>query len=195
MNDYPVYLLNLFAIVKIEIDTATGQLERGEITVDQWRDEMEQIILRAALAAMMLGLDTEVLTAQAAQTVNEYVQGQQPYLDGFASDIESGISGGWNGGWNIRAEMYGERTQELYWRGVTRFLRLPAYPGDCTSECMTSDRCMWILDWIDEANLDVDAYWIDMKDKGVCKTCVRRGIQWSPLRIRNGVVPKANVTD
>jgi hypothetical protein len=55
---------------------------------------------------------------------------------------------------------------------------------------MTSDRCMWYLDWINRDNLDVDAYWIDLKDKKVCPTCAKRAIDWFPLQVRNGVIPK-----
>lgn len=187
---YPTTLLALFSISQVEIQTITDELERGQITLDAWHDEMERIVIRYAAAAMMLGLDSEDLTPQAVQAVDRHVAGQMPFLNDFTDDIRTGLSGGWNGQWNNRAEMYGEAVQPLYWQGQTRFLELPAYPGDCTSECLTSDRCMWFLDWIDQANLDVDAYWVNLKDDRVCPTCTVRGEDWFPLRIRGGVVPK-----
>lgn len=190
MDEYPSVLLALFATSQIEIRTITDELERGQITLDEWHREMEKIIIRYALAAMMLGVDSEQLTEQAEQAVNLHVAGQMPYLNNFANDIRTGLSGGWNGQWNVRAEMYGEAVQPLYWKGITRFLVLPAYPGDGSSECLMSDRCMWYLDWLDEANLDVDAYWVNLRDDRVCPTCTVRGDDWFPLRVRDGIVPK-----
>jgi hypothetical protein len=181
---YPSALLILISSMQVEIRTITSQLERGEMTLDEWKSQMRERIIRYALAALMLGMVDEELSAQAQAVAVQFAEQQNGYLEKFANEIKTG--GEWQASWNHRAEQYGESIQVPYWKAATRFLVLPAYPGDGSSECMVSDRCMWFMDWIDLTNRDVDAYWVNMHDARICPTCAERGIRWYPLRVRGG---------
>lgn len=48
--------------------------------------------------------------------------------------------------------------------------------------------CKWDVKAVDAANGDYDAYWRLEKGSKHCQTCLERAAQWSPLRIREGVL-------
>ncbi len=185
--EYPRDLLALMALAATEMLEAMRQLDQNERTLDEWQAEMTRLLTRYAAAAALLGLGTLVLSEQAEQAVLDYVRGQVPFLQRFADQMAAGE---WQSGREGRTAMYADSIQVVYWMARTRFLELPAYPGDGSSECLTNDRCMWVLDWLDEDAKDVDAYWLTEKDNAVCATCLQRGKNWFPLRIRKGLVPK-----
>lgn len=190
MPEYPVFLLSLMALMNQELEAQMRLLEHRQETVEQWKSNTTRIVLRYMLAALMLGLDTEQLSVEAEAKVTQLVKDQLPYLDRFGDEIqawqEENMPGEWLDSWNRRAELYAGAIQVPYWLGVTWGLPLPAMPGDGSSECLTSDRCVWQLIYLDRERGDVDAYWLDLRDTKVCPTCARRAEEWSPFRIRGG---------
>ena len=195
MPEYPVALLALLQLFRQDVQQITYQLEQKQITLDDWKSQMIQLLMRYSTAVMMLGLNVEVMTEQAEAAILAQVTSQLPYLENFANDIAAGLvdeatMGAWLQKWDDRAGMYTDSIIPLFWKGSTRFLELPAYPADGSAPCLFNDRCMWWLDWISEENIDVDAYWLTEKDQKVCLTCAERGERWYPLQVRGGVVPK-----
>lgn len=89
-----------------------------------------------------------------------------------------------------RAALYANSVVEPYWKASSFGLPLPAYPGDGTSQCMTSCKCSWNIVPLDKNQGDYDAYWV-MSPAEHCQTCLQRAHDWNPLQIRgwNLVVP------
>lgn len=183
---YPERLLALLAMFEREIWQATYALEQKQYNAQDWETRMTQLLMRYIMASVLLGMDANAVTAQAEQVIQEAVRTQvTQYLHPFAQEIAASDS--FQASWHNRARMYAESIIAPYWQASTQFLKLPAYPADMTAECGQADRCMWSLDWIgNEADLNVDAYWVDIHDKAECKTCRERGVKWSPLKVRNG---------
>lgn len=188
---YPRELLILLLLFEGDIERLMYQVRIRQVTLDTWQTTMLRLLTRNITAAALLGLNSSILSDEAAQAVSEAVIAQVPYLSNFSTDMATKLQAGESDdSWDARAKLYASAIVAPFWKANTRFLQLPAYPADGTSECLMNDRCLWWLDWVDESNLDVDAYWITEKDRKVCGTCATRGRQWYPLKIRKGVVPK-----
>lgn len=186
---YPPQLLALLALIKSDIGKLTDRLSHKEIDLAAWQAGMLRLLMRYSIAAAVLGQGESELTGEAEQVIIGQVRGQVPFLSRFAADIETGLNteafgGEWQTAWDERAKLYGESVQVPYWQGVTRFLKLPAYPGDGSSECLMNDRCQWLLHTLDADKGDYNAFWKTEQDKQVCATCEQRGKEWSPLKIR-----------
>jgi len=108
---------------------------------------------------------------------------QLKYLKKFGVDIQDGAE--WQRGWNSRAELYAKSIKIPYWRGAVKMLPLPAMPAQGTN-CYGNCGCAWEIEELDgEGN--ADAYWRRAKDDS-CQVCVQREQDWSPVRIRGGVL-------
>ena len=178
-------LLALMAECQEEIRARTTQLQNGIIARELWTGEMLHLLARYGGAALMLGVERDELTDAEQATLAAWLRGQAGYLADFANEIAHAAA--WENYWNSRAEMYGDAVQVPYWMGYDHGVTLPAYPGDGSAECLTSDRCQWRLDWLDETRGDLNAYWVTEKDGKVCPTCQVRGERWFPLQVRGGV--------
>jgi len=114
---------------------------------------------------------------------------QYKYLKGFIDDI-------WAGRYNdtpttvrvkqlqARMEMYFRSAREAYGRGKALAVgfpidKLPAIPGDGSSECRTNCLCSWVYDETETEHL---ATWT-LSVAEHCPTCVRRSQEWNPFRI------------
>lgn len=169
-------------------------LQAGALSVDRWQETQARSVLTFHMAAYMMGrgyTKADQMTPREVDRVTERVKEQIEYLNGFADTIDAEWNGGeLKAGWLARAKSYAGAIKAQYWRGATLGIVLPAYPGDGSSECIGNCGCAWDLQWLDEENGDADARWVRGKDDS-CPTCLRRGVEWAPLRIRNGQAARA----
>lgn len=68
--------------------------------------------------------------------------------------------------------------------------RLPALPGDGSTECRVRCRCRWAIRVLSKSRGDYDVSW-RMQSGESCRTCRRRAIAWKRLRVRSGVMVDA----
>lgn len=174
----------LIAKLQAAIGTSTGNLADGTIDVDVWRDEIARQIQKHAAAAYLAGSRQMSLDELARKRISGDVRVQLEYLDRFAVEIQDGST--FEAGWQARAESYADSIKIPYWAGRTKVLPLPAMPGEGT-QCLTHCKCLWSVDTLDEDAGDYDATWIRNASDS-CATCIERAAQWSPLRIRGGVL-------
>ena len=181
MSDQPS-LDRLIARLSSLIGAATEALEQGQGTPDDWYNEVARQIRRYTMAAYASG-DTSGRDVP-RKIVKAYVDTQLEYLSAFRDEIKAADE--WQNGWAARAQMYAQSIKAPWWEGHTRGWALPAMPGDGTTTCLTNCRCSWRIDEL-EGSGNADAYWV-VSDGERCQTCIERGSQWSPLRIRDGVL-------
>lgn len=166
------------------IGAATDALEGDLSRLDAWEEEIARQLRRYTLAAYINGNGGRDPTPAADKQIADQVAAQRQYLRAFRDEIKA--SGEWKPAWNSRAQMYAQSVKAAYWTAKTRGYALPALPGDGTTQCLTNCGCAWeINDLAGEGN--ADCYWRRSKDDS-CQTCIEREQQWSPLRIRDGVV-------
>lgn len=176
----PAPLRRLLKQIRRAVEAMTDTLEAGEITPDQWRDSMADALTTAYPRAYKAGAAADPDPA-ASRRLADQVAAQLTYLDNFTVEIKDGAE--WQAGWNSRAEMYADSIIVPYWQGATKMLPLPAMPGEGT-QCLTRCRCLWDVQQLD-GDGNYDAYW--MRHSGEpCQTCTQRGLEWAPLKIRDG---------
>lgn len=169
------------------IDTLMDGLTSGMLTPAQWREQMGELLLVGHTAAYMAGTGSAKMTPQALELIAERYNTQLDYLDRFANDIERGDIEADANRWRARARLYAAAMRASYSRGKTAGYRLPAYPGDGSTECLVNCKCEWRIVTRDREGDNADAYW-RLGQAEHCPTCERRARQWNPLRIRNGEV-------
>lgn len=169
-----------------DIYNLMSALEVDAISLDDWDDEMQQVLTRHHMTSYMLGQGGAGLgaveTAALAVTISEQLE----YLRNFKLIMQS--SDEFMAGWYARAEMYASAMNSTYWSGKTKIWPLPAMPGQGT-DCLTNCRCSWKEDNINAETGDGDFYWeLDpfVADEQHCETCLMRAQEWSPILVRGG---------
>jgi hypothetical protein len=173
-------LQRLTRLVATATDALEAQYPNG---VDAWQQEIARQLARYHAAALLAGADAQALTPAARTQVVADLATQLKYLKRFGVEIQDGAE--WQRGWNSRAELYAKSIKIPYWRGAVKMLPLPAMPAQGTN-CYGNCGCAWEIEELDgEGN--ADAYWRRAKDDS-CQVCVQREQDWSPVRIRGGVL-------
>ncbi|HLC05543.1 MAG TPA: hypothetical protein VJK02_21095 [Anaerolineales bacterium] len=162
----------------------TQRLGTGEIDQAAWEKGMQELIARYQTAALMLGQGSDEIDEKAATILLNMTDDQFAYLANFGAEIVSAEE--WQAGYEARAEGYAGAIKEPYWTGEVDFLPLPAMPAQGT-QCRTNCGCSWRIEVIDDAEGDYDCYWERSKDDS-CDTCLEREAQWSPVKIRGGLL-------
>lgn len=166
------------------IGTATDALERQyPAGTDAWEAEVARQLARYHGAAMLAGADVAALTPAMRTAVTRDLAIQLAFLRQFGVAVRSGKQ--WERGYQARAAMYARSIQVPYWQGATKLLPLPAMPAEGT-QCLTNCKCQWEVQQL-EGDGNYDAYWRRAADDS-CQVCRQREQEWSPVRIREGVL-------
>lgn len=183
LEDLPpevVILLGSFANVASRL---TRSLKAGNIDEDEWGDSMASLITRYHLAGWMLGQDDTVISDADNIVLLGLIKSQMDFLNNFKLTVQGADE--FLDGWIERSESYALAVNSTYWQGRTKFLPLPAMPGQGT-QCLTNCKCEWRIETISEENGDYDAYWELEPGAEHCQTCLQRAADWSPVEIRGG---------
>lgn len=183
--DLPRPLAWLIRELKRRLGDLFDDLTGERITPIEWRNAVKRVLAEHHLTAMMAGLNAEAIPGKAWGGLVDQINVQLEFLNRFRVEVQDDAT--FKPGWDARARSYAESIKVPYWRGRTKILPLPAMPGE-GSQCLQGCRCKWDVKVIDAANGDYDAYWRLEKGSKHCQTCLERAAQWSPLRIREGVL-------
>lgn len=169
------------------IGALTGRLEEGAIDTDAWQAQMEQELKKFHTAAYIAGQGGRQMSLDelARRRISGTVQAQVSFLDRFAVEIQSASE--FERGWLKRAESYSDSLTEPFWKGRIKVLPVPSVPGDGSTQCGYHCKCSLSVDMLNEENSDANITWVRHAQDS-CQTCIERASQWSPLRIRNGVL-------
>lgn len=165
------------------VSEATGALENDPADVAAWQQELSRQLARYHAASYLAGSGEATLAGPARAAVLSDLREQLKFLGKFAFEIQGAKE--WQRGWNARAAMYAKSIRVPYERGRTKMLPLPAMPCEGTT-CLTNCGCSWEIDEL-SGDGNADAYWRRGKGDG-CRVCKQRERDWSPVRIRDGVL-------
>lgn len=156
----------------------------GDIDVGQWQRMMRQDVKSSFIDQYVLARGGRGQMTQADWgRVGAMLKGQYGFLDGFAEAIARGELS--EAQIAMRAGMYHDSSVQAFERanalsrGIT--VRLPAYPGDGSSECLSNCRCHWDIQPVEGG---FDCYWVVDSTVENCPTCSSRGSEWSPYEVR-----------
>ena len=155
-----------------QVAELTRQLADDEITTGTWQITMRQLLRDAFADQLRAGAAPDRPDSSDYLMLGPLLRSQYEYLEGFARDVAAGyltfdqIT--------ARAQLYIGASQEAYWAMIARRhdVKLPAYPGDGSSECLGYCGC----EWVEEED---GWHWVRGKDDS-CPTCLQRAIEWNP---------------
>ena len=171
-------------------------LAEGKLSLDDWRRLMRDEIKDEYVALFLLGLGgLALLTAADILLLIEMLEQQFAFLDNFTEEIGE-LS---EAQAMARARMYTDSAWQSWERGRARAAgapRLPAYPGDGTTICLSRCRCMWDLQRVRENGETVRwrCFWVldplaehcsseEIDEEGRPLGCLQRAVLWNPLII------------
>lgn len=166
-----------------QVDLLAQRLADGELTLQQWVNQVRGHIKTVYLAEYMLGKGGKNnMTQSDYGRLGAMLKSQYGFLNDFAADIAGGHL-------SVRAiiarsQQYVSSATLAHERGKIAawgLPSLPAYPGDGSSECKSNDKCRWD---ITQTDTEWRATWRRSASES-CDTCVDRSSRWSPL-----IIPK-----
>ena len=170
-------------------------LGEGDITTDQWLLAMEDQIAKLHTTAYTIGVGgIDNLTANDLQIIQSIIDKQDGFLTAWANDLRVQVER--HMGTLLPADVQKVKNRaNLYLNAANATLQrstaeamgipeLPAYPGDGSTQCLTSDKCSWKFKKVAGG---WDCTW-GLHPAEHCPTCLARSHAWNPLRVRNGVI-------
>lgn len=159
------------------------RLFNREIDLTQWQKEMRDSLKRTYTTQYLLGIGgKQQMTPGDYGLIGNRLRPQYKFLRQFARSIQ-------NGEYTVdqvasvaaRQQLYAMSSNQMYERARAKSWRvkLPAYPGDGSSDCLTNCKCSWEI--VEEKG-KVKAYW-RLSSAEHCPTCTNRAGQWNPLVI------------
>lgn len=176
-TDLPEAMLLLIARTSARVEAITERLLAGQTPVATWEADLRDTLDRAHLAAYAAGRGGFAqMTDADREALSGAVVEQYGFLRGFAEEIGAGA---------LTAAMIASRVK-LYagaiyasgerGRAAAWSLRLPAYPGDGSTQCRVNCRCRW--EFAVEEDRPV-AYWRTSLVES-CQDCIGRSGAWAP---------------
>ena len=171
-----------------EVRTLTDDLILDRIDVGAWERGMREVIKESYLHEYLLGRGgASQLMAADYGSIGGMVGEQYKYLSGFAQEIAEGkLTAGHIG---TRAAMYARSAREAFERGKGRAWgvpdgKLPAYPGDGSTQCLTNCACSWFIEEVveDKELMGWDCIWM-LGPTEHCPGCLENADMWNPLYI------------
>jgi hypothetical protein len=163
------------------IEESSRALTEGQISIQRWQMDFRQALRRSYIDQYLLargGRDN--MTAADWGRLGGMLREQYGWMDRFAQQMAAGEMS--PNQVASRMQMYFNSSRESFERGRAAALgipRLPAYPGDGSTQCRTNCQCSWD---ITEAEDEWLAYWrLGVAEH--CPDCVRRSQEWAPYRI------------
>jgi hypothetical protein len=164
-----------------QVGELAGALARAEITLQQWEFAFRQLILRALTAEYLLGRGgRQAMTQRDWGTIGALAKAQYEFARGFAADLAAGnldtadaVAG--------RMAMYFGATREAHEIGRSEAYgmpRLPAYPCDGGTPCLTGCMCSWA---IEETATEWRATWRLGMAQQHCSGCIGRAAAYAPI--------------
>lgn len=166
-----------------------GALARDEITLQQWEASFRQLILRALTAEYLLGRGgRQAMTQRDWGTIGALAKAQYEYARGFAADLVAGKLET-AGEVEARMAMYFGAAREAHEIGRSEAYgmpRLPAYPCDGGTPCLTGCKCSWS---ITETETEWRATWRLGSAQQHCPGCISRTLAYATLSIEKRTQP------
>lgn len=172
-------------------DTLAEMLDEGRITVDEYADRLRTELKDTYIDEYVLGRGgRQNMTQSDWGIVGNMLRAEYRQMEGFIDALRAGELT--IGQTRARARLYLMKSRQAFERGNSEahgIPKLPAYPGDGTTECMNGCHCRWhIVKRKGKGNFD--CYWEIDPTVENCETCLARADEdgWAPIEIRGGVI-------
>lgn len=171
------------------VDELSDGINSGALSVDQWQQEMANLLAVGHAAAWMEGAGTDQVGPVGRREISRLLGEQVTYLNGFADLIDQTGWSDFDARYRARAALYVGALRATESRAQTLGLPLPYHPADGSTECLVNCKCHWEVRKAGPDD-DYDCIW-RMGSAEHCQTCrdrARRHSERTPLRIRGGEI-------
>lgn len=172
-------------------DALCDLLINDQLTLGDWQGQMQELIKQTYISEYVVGRGgLEQMTPRDWGILGYDIRDQYQWLDKFAQDIAAGKVSPLE--LKRRARMYISGAHQMFQRGRTEAFgmpRLPAYPADGQQECLTNDRCDWLVQEVKENGVLVgwNATWRLDPNAEHCTDCPENARLWNPLFVPAGM--------
>lgn len=163
----------------------------GQLSPRDWGENMFALIKQEYIREYMFGRGGRSQMTQADWgSIGGILRVQNVYFKQFQAEIAAGNLS--EAEIAARANMYINSARQAFERGRSRALgipfgKLPAFPGDGQTECLSNDRCTWTIIRIDDEDgnpVRWECYWtLDQTVVEHCQTCLDNAVKWNPYII------------
>jgi len=163
----------------------------GQLSVDDWVVRMQGEIKGEYIRQYLQGIGgrSQMQQSDWGRIGGLLNQQYNKYLVAFADQIRTGslsVAAIAN-----RAAMYSESGRQAYEKATAKsqgvpLSRIPAFPGDGSTRCVTKCKCNWVFVPIRNDAGEIigwECYWNLEPGADHCSTCLGRAGNWSPLVI------------
>ncbi|MBN2003055.1 MAG: hypothetical protein JXA21_06830 [Anaerolineae bacterium] len=174
------------------IATWAGMVANGQLRMPEWQRVMREQIKTVYLNQYMAGKGgRSQMTPRDYGIIGRRLRDQYGRLDGFAADVAAGKLS--TAQIINRARMYIDSAQQALVRGRTEAFGmpvLPAYGGDCQTQCCTHCLCDWVIEEVRDAEGNLtgwNATWRLRQEAHHCPDCPENARLWNPLFVPAGM--------
>lgn len=186
LNDKTDYSDAMMRVFERQVNDLFQQILSGDIDIGSGQYRFREMVRQMHGMQLIAGAggDKSLVSSDDWLKLGEELRSQYLYMEKFFRDIASGKISPAQAA--ARARMYAHSSRATFWRqAVGVDVKLPAVPGDGSTDCVTNCRCRWSFEY--ERNrrgrvIAVLAKWNILPGEN-CATCVDRAAQWNPLRI------------
>ena len=157
------------------------RLVDGEVRIDRWVLDFRQRLKKTYIDQYVLSRGgRQAMTQSDWGRVGRMLRDRYGYLNRFAEDIKTGSLS--NKQIAARGELYFKSARQAFERGKEASAgmpRLPAYPGDGSTVCLSNCQCHWDVQ-------ETEGEWLATWTLGAaehCPDCIERSNDWAPLRL------------
>ena len=158
------------------------------VDLGEWVSDTYRRLQKSAMTQFLLGVGgIHSFKEQMVGGLKSFLRKQWGFFQKFVRQIKAGsLTAG-----NIirRAKMYFEAVKGRFsaGRAAAHGVRLPAIPGDGSTECLSYCKCSWYLIDIDPDT--VHAFWrLGLYVQEHCRDCLRRSGEWNPYIVKRSSV-------
>lgn len=170
---------------EVNLDLA-NRLFNKEITLSQFEIEFKKNLVRTYTIQYILGKGGRAnMTQRDWGIIGAAVKKQYGFANNFLTELAAGrytteqvalVANRMGLYTNSSTQMFERSKVEVIGDGGD--LKLPAYPGDGSSICLSNDRCHWRI--IDKPT-QWECHWVLEAAADHCSTCLDRSRSWNPL--------------
>ena len=171
---------------KGDTDRLVERLFSGEINHQQWTLEARQEIKKSFIAQYVYAHGGPQSMTQADWgRIGAMVKPQYAFLRNFEQDLIDGKLSEAQA--KARLRMYTKASRQAFEQGrayAQGLPRLPAYPGDGSTQCLSNCACHWDID-------EQPTEWLAVWTLGAaehCPDCLQRADDWAPYRVQKAMI-------
>ncbi len=176
---------------RLRLEGLTDGYSSGTIDYTTYHKQVNDIIRETYIDNYVMGAGgRNNMTQKDWGSVGGMLKEQYGYLNPFMAEIESGKLS--PAQIDARMRMYINSANEAFWRGFSRDfpLKLPHYPGDGSTMCLTNCQCTWDIQFV--PGVGYNCYW-RLGDTENCDDCIARSKEYNPYFISiNGEASNAS---